>query len=165
MPAALKGGDFILAAETGSGKTLAYLLPLIQSLKQRQHAMKTDRPTAPACAPLQPPWCTTDFLTLLLTARIPTWKSPASELCLVCAGRIHPCASVTVSSVIVSLVSNGRALLTHVSLSLLGNIQSWTSQTWNSTRRRAAAGTLLTLKCGPDYPEVVTTLPDHKIGS
>lgn len=50
IPAALKGGDFILAAETGSGKTLAYLMPVIQSLRQRQQQMKTDRPTAPGYA-------------------------------------------------------------------------------------------------------------------
>lgn len=47
VPTALRGDDLLLAAETGSGKTLAYLLPLIQSLKQRQEWLAEDRPDAP----------------------------------------------------------------------------------------------------------------------
>ncbi|XP_063169038.1 probable ATP-dependent RNA helicase DDX28 [Candoia aspera] len=36
IPALLKGGNALCAAETGSGKTLAYLLPLVQRLLQAQ---------------------------------------------------------------------------------------------------------------------------------
>lgn len=48
----LAGHDVALAAETGSGKTLAYVLPIVQSLRQRKADMHENRPDAPQCAAL-----------------------------------------------------------------------------------------------------------------
>lgn len=50
VPRILEGTDVTLAAETGSGKTLAYLLPLIQSVRERHALLRELRPDAPECA-------------------------------------------------------------------------------------------------------------------
>lgn len=47
MPAILRGGDVVLAAETGSGKTLAYLAPLLDwALRSRRAAAAAEAATA-----------------------------------------------------------------------------------------------------------------------
>ena len=54
VPAALGGGDWIVASQTGSGKTMAFLLPIMQKIFVAQQAGKTNPANAPLAVVLCP---------------------------------------------------------------------------------------------------------------